>query len=265
MRHNEAPRTRLFRGSPILMQPDKDVTAMKIVICDDDAKTVETVNALVEEYAALRSLRWDVAVYTSGPAMLRELPEADIYLLDIIMPDADGITLGTRLRERYRDAVILYLTSSREFAVDAFAVHAFSYLIKPVERRRLFDELDACTERREKRYCAVEVRHGDSSVTETVALDDVVSVEYFNHRLIYRLAGGRELVTGYKRGSFESIAEPFHISPCFLKISVSYIVNLRHIRELRGDSFCMSDGTSFRISRKFTEAKKKYLDFILGV
>ena len=237
---------------------------MKIVICDDDARTAETVTALAKEYIALRSLVWNTSVYTSAAALMEEMPRADVYLLDIIMPGIDGISLGMRLRDRYREAVIIYLTSSSEYAMDAFSVHAFSYLLKPVERGRLFSEPDACAGREERRCCALEVRRGDDTVTEAVYMDDVISVEYSNHCLIYRLTGGRRLVSGYKRGSFESIAEVFHTSPSFLKISASFIINLDHVRQLAGDSFIMSDGSSCRITRKYTEARKKYLDCILG-
>ncbi len=240
------------------------MSALKIVICDDDVREAETTTALVEEYIALRSLTWSASVYTSAAALMEEMPRADVYLLDIIMPGIDGIALGMCLRDRYPEAAIIYLTSSSDYAVDAFSVHAFSYLLKPVERKRLFSELDACAARRERRHCALEVRRGDNTVTETVYMDDVISVEYSNHCLIYRLTGGRQLTSGYKRGSFESIAGLFHATPSFLKISTSFIINLYHVRQLAGDSFAMSDGSSYRITRKYTEAKKKYLDFILG-
>ena len=137
---------------------------MKIVICDDDARTAETVTALAKEYIALRSLVWNTSVYTSAAALMEEMPRADVYLLDIIMPGIDGISLGMRLRDRYREAVIIYLTSSSEYAMDAFSVHAFSYLLKPVERGRLFSEPDACAGREERRCCALEVRRGISSI-----------------------------------------------------------------------------------------------------
>lgn len=65
------------------------MSVLKIVICDDDARTAETVTALAKEYIALRSLVWNTSVYTSAAALMEEMPRADVYLLDIIMPGID--------------------------------------------------------------------------------------------------------------------------------------------------------------------------------
>ena len=58
----------------------------------------------------------------------------DIYILDVIMPQLNGIELGMNLREEGFDGKIIYLTSSQEYSLDAFRVRAFDYLIKPITK-----------------------------------------------------------------------------------------------------------------------------------
>ncbi len=236
---------------------------MRFAICDDDAAERERVAALVREYLHAHGSDSEVLTFAGADELLRAAADADVFLLDILMPGTDGIRLAKALRARNRDAAILYLTGSTDYALDAFGVRAAAYLVKPVEREKLFDELDECMRAHLKRCCTVEVRRGGSVVREQVLLDEVIAVEYHDHRLVYRLTGGRTLTGNYKRGSFETMAAAFHAMPDFLKISASYLINERHVRQLAGDDFIMSDGQSYHVTRRYQNAKKRYIDFIL--
>lgn len=236
---------------------------MRFVICDDDEAERKRIASMVEEYVRVRGVQAEVLTFADTADLLRTAADADVYLLDILMPDQNGIELARALRAGNRGAAILYLTSSADYALDAFSVRAASYLVKPVEEQQLFAELDECVRSRLKRFCTVDVRRGGSVVTEVVALDELIAVEYHDHRLTYRLTGDRLLTSNYKRGSFETMAANFHAMPEFLKLSASYLVNMRHVRQLEGDDFIMSDGTHYRVTRRYQKAKKQYIDFIL--
>jgi two-component SAPR family response regulator len=68
--------------------------------------------------------------------------DADICLLDIDMPDMDGLVLANKIRELRPSASIIYITAYDSFAVDAFAQHVSGYLLKPVSQERLQAEID---------------------------------------------------------------------------------------------------------------------------
>lgn len=67
--------------------------------------------------------------------------EADIAILDINMPDMDGITLAAKIKELRPSTAIIFLTGHTQYAVDAFGLHASGYLLKPVSAQRLADEV----------------------------------------------------------------------------------------------------------------------------
>jgi len=67
---------------------------------------------------------------------------ADIALLDINMPDMTGLQLAAKIRGIDQNTAIIFLTGHSEYALDAFKLHASGYLMKPVNKARLAEEIE---------------------------------------------------------------------------------------------------------------------------
>ena len=85
----------------------------------------------------------DAQGFTRGREALAYLEDhpADVAILDINMPDMDGITLSIRIKEMHPNTAILFLTAYKEYAFDAFSVHPSGYLLKPVSLEELEAEI----------------------------------------------------------------------------------------------------------------------------
>ncbi len=66
---------------------------------------------------------------------------ADVVLVDIRMPQMDGIELAQHLNKLPQPPVIIFTTAFDDYAIKAFELHAIDYLLKPIRLRRLFDAL----------------------------------------------------------------------------------------------------------------------------
>lgn len=123
-----------------------------------------------------------------GSALFRKngAGSVTVYLLDVIMPETDGIKLGKRIRERDKNSAVIYISSSSEYSLDAFSVRAFSYLIKPFSCEKLFSELDECLSRNEERSQKLSIKTATGTVILT--LSEIIAVEYLDHRLTFHLA-----------------------------------------------------------------------------
>ncbi len=66
----------------------------------------------------------------------------DAAFLDIEMPGMSGLELATHFLEYDPQIKIIFVTAYDSYAVDAFRLHAFGYLVKPVERSELKEQLD---------------------------------------------------------------------------------------------------------------------------
>jgi DNA-binding LytR/AlgR family response regulator len=79
--------------------------------------------------------------------LLVEQLRPDLILLDINMPGRDGIAVARTLAAREKRPEVVFITAFDQFAVDAFAIEAVDYLLKPVD----FDRLEQAVTRAKRR------------------------------------------------------------------------------------------------------------------
>lgn len=108
------------------------------------------------------------------------------------MQGLSGMDLAVELRERDETADLIFLTSSPEFALESYSVRAPDYLLKPVDREKLFSALDrAIARRREQARDELVLRSGGRLVS--VPLGSIEYVEARQEKLVFRLNSGETL------------------------------------------------------------------------
>ncbi|MDE6732720.1 MAG: LytTR family DNA-binding domain-containing protein [Oscillospiraceae bacterium] len=232
------------------------------ILCDDNADDLESLRESVEDYIASRGISGETLCFSSPEELLKfseqKLDGKEVYLLDVVMPEVDGIDLGRKLRERGANSAVIYTSTSKEYALDAFEVHAFSYLIKPFSSEKLFAELDGCLGQITPPSQTISVK----TVGGIVGVDaaEIIAVEYYAHRLTFHFKNGKTLDTVYKKQPFNVQAEELIKTGYFVRVSASYLVNIKKIRGLKTDEFIMCDGSRYKITRKFSAARRQYIE-----
>lgn len=112
---------------------------MRVAVVDDLRTDAETLRGLLSKHLPEAVF---IDLYESGEAFLAAEAKHDLVFLDIVMKGMDGIETARRLRMRDMASMIVFLTTSREYVWDAFPVHPFDYLVKPVDEARLTHVLD---------------------------------------------------------------------------------------------------------------------------
>lgn len=112
-----------------------------IALAVDDEKPM--LDALVRAVKASEDIT-EVAAFGSCSAVLEWAKEnaADLAFLDISMRGMNGLVLAEKLQELQPECRIIFCTGYSEYAVDAFALHASGYLIKPVTAEAVQKEID---------------------------------------------------------------------------------------------------------------------------
>lgn len=233
---------------------------MKIGICDDERCFVEGVRNLVEEWAAKHNIFVSVYEFTNGDDLILEHQKVcmDLIILDVIMPLLNGIDTAKELRIKDQKVPIIFLTSSREYAVDSYDVHAFYYLMKPVKKEMFFKVMDEFLlhfEEKKETFFA-KMTGGSCNIT----LDDTVCLEAQNKEVIVYLANGTELKI---KELFSDCAEVFTIEKGFFKCHRSYIVNMKYIEQFTKTQLTTKSGIKIPVSRNnYPAFKETYFSYM---
>lgn len=112
---------------------------MKIVVCDDENLARALLVRIIEQ-----SGHTVVAQAKSGREALKAVAEyhPDVLLLDIRMPEMDGIECATELNKMAHPPAIIFVTAFDEYAITAFQTNAIAYLLKPAKKQDLLNALD---------------------------------------------------------------------------------------------------------------------------
>lgn len=129
---------------------------IRIAVLDDDVKEIHKMEQMISAYEEMHPVHeYIVACHTEVKTFMEAICNGadtaewayDILLMDIYLPDGNGIKCGKILRERGFEGVIIYKSSTSENCLEAFAVDALQYLIKPVSEEKLFETLNEAIKR----------------------------------------------------------------------------------------------------------------------
>ena len=112
---------------------------MRVICVDDERLIMEHTVSMCRELPQIDEVQGFVRCKDALEYLSKHT--VALCLLDIDMPDMNGIQLAARIKQVQPEAAILFLTGYSQYAVDAFRVHASGYLLKPVSKDRLFEEV----------------------------------------------------------------------------------------------------------------------------
>ena len=111
---------------------------LEIAVCDDDIADLECAVTMLHKIFTSQQIAYHIEQFVSANQMLENISNIDIGILDISMEELNGIKLGRKLKEKFPDVKLVYITSYEEYCMQVInEVHAFSFLCKPLEYDKL--------------------------------------------------------------------------------------------------------------------------------
>lgn len=239
---------------------------MKITICDDSIEDLLKIEKLVLYYKALYPGRdFELEKFSDPSELYQRISEgkiSDVYILDMLMPRRTGIDLGNRLRRAGCENVIIYITSSDDFALDAYGVRAARYLLKPVSENKFFEALDYAWSYTMVKKEPVYVLKTKAGLVQ-MPYSRIEYIENICRKLEVHLAGGEMLRSLFIRKSFEEEIQEIADRKNFLQVHKSFLVNLNYVKQLTAAGMVMESGRTLPVSKsRAAEVKREYLLFV---
>jgi len=214
--------------------------ALKVIIADDETPARSRVRDLLEDCGSSFPIEL-VGEAASGRELLALLAKtpADVVLLDIRMPEMDGLEAAQHLLKLPDRPSVIFTTAYDDHALKAFELHAVDYLVKPIRLRRLHDALTRARAITPlsldllQRIAPEPRRHLCVQERGKVLLIDVADIRYLRAELKYvtvRTPAREHLV----EESLSRLEQEF--ADQFVRIHRSCLVAKAHIRGFEKDS-----------------------------
>ncbi len=232
------------------------MTGLTVLAVDDEKPALDELAYLLRADPRIDEVR---TANASATAMkMLDDPAIQAVFLDIRMPGLDGLDLARILGRYATPPAVVFVTAHDDSAVDAFALQAVDYLLKPLRPDRLAEAvrrvLDSLRPAEPDDTIAVEL----AGVTRFVAVADIRYVEAHGDYARLHTATDNHLVRVPV-----AVLEERWAAQGFVRVHRSYLVSTAHITELRvdpgGGHVITVAGVSLSVSRRHTRELKDRL------
>lgn len=228
-----------------------------LAICDDDREDLDAVLSLLEAWRETRGAGLRCKAFQSAVELLEAARQErfTLYLLDVMMPGMDGLEAAREIRRSDDAAEIVFLSTSPGFAYESYGVRALNYLLKPVEKNKLFSVLDDLSLQEQKNSEALTLKAGATFVRVPYA--QISYAEVIGKHVYFHLTDGNVREVSASLKDVESMLLP---RPEFMRIHRSYIVNMFQVEQLSSAGLRTFQGQSLPVSRlSYPQLQKDYM------
>ncbi len=241
----------------------------RIALCDDELTELEKTEKMLGAYEKQHSgLDFTIQRFESAGKLLDWIREdsnmPDLIFMDIFMPNSQknsfpmGIQAAKELRSMGYKGKLVFLTSSKEYALEAFEVEAVQYMVKPVSDGKFFAVLSSLLwdiEKERRKYVVLWVE----GKLVKVLVDEIVYCEAQKKTQCLHLADGIQYTL---RMSMKEVYEMLSQYPEFVRVGVSFVVNLGYIDSVSSREVDMDTGEKIYLPRgTYKDLKEQYFDF----
>lgn len=243
-----------------------------IALCDDETAELDKIGKLLSVYEKEHLVpEFIVECFENTDELIYMIREEsympDLIFMDIYMPDKEGnsyplgIEAAKALRNMNYEGKIVFLTTSREYALEAFDVDALQYIVKPVSEEKLFSVLSGLfkeIEEERKKYILLRIE----GRLVRVDLNDIVYCEAQGKVQCLHLADGTQYIL---RMTMTAICEQLSQYQEFVRIGIAFIVNLGYIGSLNAKEICMDNGMKVYLPRgTYKGLREQYFNYFCG-
>lgn len=235
---------------------------VNIAVCEDSQLDREMLQKIIDTLLQKRGVSCEIESFASGEGLIERYRKHpfDAIFLDIMMDEMNGMEVGRLIRSFDQEVEIIFCTSTKEFAIDAYEIHAMGYLLKPYETERIEKVLEYYLIKhpmKKKNY--LEVKSQRKSVI--IPHSEIIYMESDNKVVYIHTLKQGDIKVYTKLDSLEEQISDER----FLRCHQSYLVNLDYVSGIIDIDFVLNDERRLPIRKSGRKQLiKKYEDYLKG-
>lgn len=207
------------------------ISSFKIAICDDSENDAKQLLECCKKTNVL--FQTSYFYFSCGQDLIRNLEngkEYDIVFLDVDMPNLSGVETGKIIRDLGKKAIIIFITSYPQYAIEAYDCEAFSYILKPCDVSKLTDVLKRVVGKLDLQhaYHIIKVRNE----SRRIKLSDIYYVECSGKNVVYHLENEIIKVSDKISNVYQALKDYG-----FCQSHQAFVVNMEKIAKFDNNNF----------------------------
>lgn len=231
---------------------------IRAAFIDDDVNDIKKLQKQIKKYEKLHALEISLDCFTCAEHFLSmvKTQDYDILFLDVYLGALSGVELAYTIRETNATVKIVFLTSSKDHAIDSYEVSASHYIVKPIEYSNVSKALSRCLEKWNGKKIQVRVEKVDIPIT----VSQIDFIEVFDK--VCHIHIGNNTIKTYT--ALKKLQQEIN-DPVFLRCSRSYLVNMNAIEKVEKDCIYMRSGDTIQIPKNYKKyIYRTFMNFLLG-
>ncbi|MCD7806846.1 MAG: LytTR family DNA-binding domain-containing protein [Lachnospiraceae bacterium] len=222
--------------------------ACHIAVCDDNTTDLQYDTQLVQQWAESRQTAVLTEAFPSAESFLFRYAEEkafDILLLDVEMGAMDGVTLARQIRRENQTIQMIFITGYSDYIAEGYEVEALHYLMKPLNKEKLFQVLDRAAEKLKTAERCLNLEISGEMVR--IPFYEIRYLEV--HQNYVTVCAKEDYTVKRSLSDFEK-----ELDQRFFRVGRAFILNLNCVRRVTKKEVILSDGTVLPLPRGAYEA-----------
>lgn len=228
---------------------------IRIGICDDEDIILDKISLLIQENFNLLNCDFETIKFNNANSLIKTHSEDnfDVVFLDIDMPVMNGLDAAQVIKTNNPNTVIIFITSKDELVYESFRVQPFRFIRKTKLTEEISEAIKETYKLLNNNSYKINVKI-DNNVYE-IGINSILYIESSRNYIIINTVSDKR----YKYKDSINQKETELKDYGFIRTHLGYLVNLRYVQRLIGDSLLLKNNQKIPISRSRIQYVKQML------
>lgn len=222
---------------------------MIVKIIDDSKEEADKIISVLSEYFSDKDITSSVEYFNNAESFVEkyEPQKNDVIFMDIYMDGMTGLQAVELLQKKADIPYIIILTQSPEHMQEAFHLHVFDYLLKPVEQKSIFKLMDDISSKISDSKEVSELSFIYEKMEYNLPFESITVIKSEGHYLEINTISGQSYKT---RMTFSEVEEKLLEDKRFLTVLRGILVNMDYIKNIKNGTCDLENGNTIPVNIK---------------